>query len=60
MSAPTWLAHTQYHFSRLLTLRGETEDVELAAELLDSALRISVDLGMRGLESRIKSGTGDG
>jgi len=60
MSAPTWLAHTQFHYSQMLMLRGETEDVEPAKEYLDSALRISTDLGMRGLESRIKSVTGDG
>ena len=60
MSAPPWLAHSQFQYSRMLFQRGEAKDIETANELLDSALLIANDLGMRGLESRIKAGTGDG
>lgn len=60
MSAPTWLAHSQFQYSRMLFERGDAKDVESANALLDSALRIANDLGMRGLESRIKAGTADG
>jgi len=59
MSATTWLAHTQFLYSRLLFERGEARDVERANELLDSALQIANDLGMRGLESRIKANSSD-
>ena len=60
MSAPTWLAHSQFQYSRMLFERGDAKDVESANALLDSALRIANDLGMRALESRIKARTADG
>jgi len=60
MTAPTWLAHTQFHYSRLLFRRGDAKDVEQASQLLDSALQTAIGIGMRGLESRIKAGAGDG
>jgi len=60
MSAPTWLAHTQFHYSQMLLLRGEAKDVQPAKELLGLALQTSTGLGMHGLESSIKSATGDG
>jgi len=60
MSAATWLAHTKFHYNRMLFQRDEAKDVEHANGLLDSALQTAIDLGMRGLESRIKASAGDG
>lgn len=60
MSAPTWLAHTQFHYSQMLFQRGSAKDVDTANELMNSALRIADDLAMRGLDSRIKARSGDG
>ncbi len=60
MSAPTWLAHTQFHYSQMLFQRGSPQDVEPANELMNSALRIADELAMRGLDSRIKARSGDG
>ena len=60
MSATTWLAHSQFQYSRMLFQRGEANDVETANQLLGSALQTANDLGMHGLESRIKASAGDG
>jgi tetratricopeptide (TPR) repeat protein len=60
ISASTWLAHTQFHYSQMLIQRAGANDVEAASELLDSALQIVSEFSMRGLESRIKAATGDG
>jgi tetratricopeptide (TPR) repeat protein len=59
MSASTWLAHTQFQYSQMLFQRGAMKDIERANELLDSALQTADELGMRGLESRIKARTSD-
>jgi len=60
MSANTWLAHSQFQYSRMLFRRGDANDVETANQLLDSALQVANGLGMHGLESRIKASVGDG
>jgi len=60
MSAPTWVAHTQFQYSQMLFRRGSAQDVESANELTNSALRIADELAMRGLDSRIKARSGDG
>jgi tetratricopeptide (TPR) repeat protein len=59
-SAPVWLAHSQFQYSRMLARRGRAEDVGESNRLLNSAKQAVAELGMRGLESRIKASTGDG
>jgi tetratricopeptide (TPR) repeat protein len=59
MSALTWLAHTRFHYSQMLFRRGGADDNKYANELLDAALQTANELGMRGLESRVKARTGD-
>jgi DNA-binding CsgD family transcriptional regulator len=53
MGAKPWLAHTQHEYARMLLRRGHPDDSEKAAALLDDALAISRELGMRALEERV-------
>jgi predicted ATPase len=54
-SAVTWLAHTQFSYSRMLLGRGRPEDIESARNLVDAAASSAVRLGMRGLQLRMQS-----
>ncbi len=49
------LAHTQYSYARMLLTRSHAGDQERAATLLGQALAIAQELGMRGLEDKVKS-----
>jgi hypothetical protein len=53
MGTKPWLAHTQFHYARMLLARSVPEDVERARTLLDDARTIARQLGMRSLEIRI-------
>ena len=46
------LAWTLYDYSEMLSKRNQPEDSEKASELLDEALNISTNLGMRTLMER--------
>ena len=49
------LAHTQYAYAKLLLTREQSGDRAQALTLLDSALAIAQELGMGGLEEKVKS-----
>lgn len=53
MGAKPWLAHTQQAYAAVLLARGQTGDHERATALLDEALALSRELGMRALEARV-------
>ena len=59
MNATPWLAHTRYEYARMLSRRGNSDDMSRGNELLDQALITAHDLGMLGLIARIKSGSSD-
>jgi DNA-binding SARP family transcriptional activator/tetratricopeptide (TPR) repeat protein len=46
MGAAPWVAHTRYHWGRLLLRRGRAADAERATGLLDEAERAATALGM--------------
>jgi DNA-binding CsgD family transcriptional regulator len=52
MGAKPWLAHTQYQYALMLLARARPGDREQAMALLDQALSISRQLGMRALQER--------
>jgi tetratricopeptide (TPR) repeat protein len=58
MSAPTWLAHSQFCYSRMLFARGRPEDFESASVMFDAAAKTVGQLGLRGLQLRMKSADG--
>jgi DNA-binding CsgD family transcriptional regulator len=53
MGAKPWLAHTHYAYAAMLLARGHAGDYERAMSLLDEALSLGRDLGMRALEARV-------
>jgi tetratricopeptide (TPR) repeat protein len=58
MGAKPWLAHTQYQYAHMLLARsagagGAAGDIQRVRTLLDEAAKISQQLGMRSLETRI-------
>jgi class 3 adenylate cyclase/DNA-binding CsgD family transcriptional regulator len=59
MGARPWLAHTQHDYAAMLLARGQTADRERAAALLNEALAVARDLGMRALEERIVGRLGE-
>jgi tetratricopeptide (TPR) repeat protein len=58
--ATTWLAHSRYHYGRMLRARGRTEDRERADAMVAQALATARALGMHGLAGRIEADAGDG
>ena len=53
MGARPWLAHTQHQYAVMLLARRQPGDRERALALLDAALALSRELGMRALEARV-------
>ena len=53
MGAKPVLAHTQYAYAKMLLARAQPDDHAPAMALLDTALAISLELGMHTLEERI-------
>jgi DNA-binding CsgD family transcriptional regulator len=53
MGAKPWLAHTPYAYAAMLPARGQAGDHERAMFLLDEAVVLSRELGMRALEARV-------
>jgi DNA-binding CsgD family transcriptional regulator len=51
--ATPWLAHTQYRYAGMLLERAQAGDHERARALMESALRLAKDLGMRSLQDRL-------
>jgi DNA-binding CsgD family transcriptional regulator len=51
---PPAVAHAQYEFARMLAVRKHQGDVDKALDLLDAALSISGELGMRALDERAR------
>ena len=58
IAATTWLAHTQFWYSRMLVGRGRPEDIESARNLVDAAASTAAKVGLRGLQLRMKSNDG--
>ena len=55
MGARTWLAHTAYEYSRMLTSCGRAEDADQAASLLDEAGELAEQIRMPALLTRISA-----
>ena len=53
MGAKPALAHTQYAYAKMLLARAQPDDGTPAMSLLDEALALSLELGMRTLEERV-------
>ena len=53
MGVPTYVAHTQYDYARMLIERAEPGDVGRAEELLASAKTLSDEIGLLALAERI-------
>jgi DNA-binding NarL/FixJ family response regulator len=53
MGAKPALARTQYAYAKMLLAREQPDDRAPAMSLLDDALAISLELGMRALEQRV-------
>ncbi|HEY5869742.1 MAG TPA: response regulator transcription factor, partial [Candidatus Tectomicrobia bacterium] len=53
MGAKPALAHTQYAYAKMLLARQPPDDGTPAMALLDEALTLSLELGMRTLEDRV-------
>ncbi|MGI9237697.1 MAG: ATP-binding protein [Woeseiaceae bacterium] len=51
IDARPWLARTRYQYGRMLALRGNADDADKAAELIDQAHTDGRALGMQGLSS---------
>jgi ATP/maltotriose-dependent transcriptional regulator MalT len=54
MGTTTWLAHTEYEYARMLLARGN-EKAERIAALLGEADRRANQIGLKGLQDRIKA-----
>ena len=54
MGARSWVAYTEYDYAVMLLARNQRGDQEKAMELLDLALTTAQELGMMGLEEKIK------
>jgi DNA-binding CsgD family transcriptional regulator len=52
MGARTWLAHTQYEYSKVLLAGSRHDDRQKAVSLLEEALATARELGMRSVEGR--------
>ena len=48
-----WLVHTQYRYAGMLLERKRAGDHERARTLMESAVRLAKDLGMRSLQDRL-------
>lgn len=55
LNALPWLAHTRYHYARMLLRRNLPQDAERASRLIDEAGDAAEQLGMRGLSARIRA-----
>ncbi len=55
MGARPWLAHTQHAYAVTLLARGQAEDRAKAMSLLDEALTIARELGMKSLAERVEA-----
>jgi tetratricopeptide (TPR) repeat protein len=55
LGARPLVAHAQYEYARMLLTRGRAGDVEQARGLLEEALATVQELGMEGLEEKIKT-----
>jgi hypothetical protein len=55
MGAMPWLAFAQYDYACLLLARNQPGDHTKARELLELALATAQELGMKGLEEKVKS-----
>ena len=53
MGARPWLAHTQYDYARMLTVRGRRGDADRACALLAAAGALAGELGMRALSADV-------
>ena len=51
--ARPWLAHTQHDYAAMLLARGQPEDQTQATTLLEEALAMAREFGMRALEARL-------
>jgi tetratricopeptide (TPR) repeat protein len=58
MAARTWLPHSQFQYSRMLFRRGRPGDSASANELLDAAAKAAGELGLRGLQTGMRSADG--
>jgi DNA-binding CsgD family transcriptional regulator/tetratricopeptide (TPR) repeat protein len=54
MDTPTWLAHTEYEYARLLLVSGDREPQRIAA-LLGEADQLARQIGLTALHARIKA-----
>jgi predicted ATPase len=54
LGARPYVAHTQHEYACMLLARNQSGDSEKAQDLLDLALATARELGMRGLEEKIK------
>jgi tetratricopeptide (TPR) repeat protein len=53
IAARPWLAHTQFQFAIMLLSRGHTKDKARAVSLLNDALEIARELGMKSLAKKV-------
>jgi DNA-binding CsgD family transcriptional regulator len=53
MAAPTWVAHTEYEYARMLQARARDEDAGRAALMLTEASELSEQIGMSALRAQI-------
>jgi predicted ATPase/DNA-binding CsgD family transcriptional regulator len=53
MAAPTWIAHTEYEYARMLRARGRDEDASRAAGMLAGASALAERIGMPALRAKI-------
>jgi len=58
MEAWPWLAHTQYAYATMLLALNQPGEGDKATALLDTALVIARELGMRALEERLTARLG--
>jgi hypothetical protein len=55
MRARPWLAHTQHEYAEMLLARDQEEDRSKAMSLLDEALAIARELGMKSLVEKAQA-----
>jgi tetratricopeptide (TPR) repeat protein len=55
MGAKPWLARTQHEYAEMLLARGRAEDRVKAMSLLDEALTISRELGMKSVVEKVQA-----
>jgi tetratricopeptide (TPR) repeat protein len=55
MEAKPWLAHTQHEYAEMLLARSRAEDRVKAMSLLDEALAISRELGMKSVVEKVQA-----